>query len=110
MALVVKTAFPKRLLRLIKAGIREGKIRTWIYDSTGHFTHAARQWKDQAWIKPVVKGKSLKFVVLLPAWDVKQGVEGYYQGKFSQMLHNHFGYSAVVISHAEEEAVSLNSQ
>ena len=105
MALTVNTSDPDRLLREIKAAIDSYSVRTWIYNAKGHFTHVPPQWRDEAWLKPVVRRGCLEFLLILPPGDAKQGVAGVYQGRFATMLQNHFGYSAVVSANPDQPPI-----
>ena len=105
MSLVVKTPDPEGLLENIKAGNATRKIRTWTCNAKGNFTHSPQQWRDQAWLKPIVRRGCLHFLVLLPAGEAKQGVAGVYQGRFAEMLQNHFQHTAVESSNPDDVPV-----
>lgn len=97
MAVHFVTASPKQLLeKFIKAvaaprGTKDG-ITTWIKSDTGDFyTHAAANWKGQAWFKPTVKQVGLTFDILPPkGMNVSLLAYGYYHGHLIETFLNHF--------------------
>jgi hypothetical protein len=61
MAVIVPTPQPKSLLSAIYKAIDDKKVDTWAYDKDGDFTHTPDQWRDQAWLRPVVQQGVLLF-------------------------------------------------
>jgi len=106
MTLTVKTQDPSGLLRKIKKAINDGAVRTWSYNARGDFTHKAKQWKEQAWLRPRVAPRALHFDLIPPKQGVKEGVDGVYHGRFAGMLRTHFECIALETTaqqHAEAE-------
>ena len=91
MSIVVVTSKPKTLLAAIKKAIDDKDVETWEYDSDGDFTHTPPQWRQKAWLRPVVQEGQLTFK-LLPQKDVSltNAVNGVYHGRFIEMLVTHF--------------------
>ena len=91
MALIVSTSKPSALLGAIKKAIDDKKIETWECDKDGDFTHKPDQWRNQAWLRPVVGNGELKFGLLgkqnIPMTKLIYGV---YHGRFIEMLLSHF--------------------
>ena len=92
MSLIFKAAQPKTLLDAIKKEINSEKIVTWSCDSDGDFTHTPEQWKNKAWLRPIVGTDELKFNIIKPTSVTKFGnaVLGIYYGRFLEMVSNHF--------------------
>jgi hypothetical protein len=110
MPLTITTPDPRGLLQDIKRAIDAGSVRTWAYNTKGHFTHRAPQWKEQAWLKPILALGTLQFVIILPTkGEVIQGVESVYQGRFVSMLWKHFKCTAVESSTCQQSALSRRS-
>jgi hypothetical protein len=91
MALVVTAMKPAALLAAIKKAINDKHIDTWEYDKDGDFTHSRPQWKDKAWLRPVVQQGILTFGLLGQNGVVMtKAVYGVYHGRFIEMLLTHF--------------------
>jgi hypothetical protein len=92
MAIIIYTDEPDELLSAIKTAINDKKIRTWACAKDGRFTHTPEQWNEKAWLKPIVEEGKLRFVTKLPAGkeEYEDDVFGVYNGRFSEMLINHF--------------------
>jgi len=91
MAITVKTNSPSSLLSSIKRAIDNQKITTWRYDSGGDSRHSPEQWDGQGYLKPSVgiNELTLAFNSLNPKVSTKI-VSAVYQGRFIEMLANHF--------------------
>jgi hypothetical protein len=50
---------PERLLENFKKKIDDGKVETWSYDADGDFSHTPSQWKNRAWLRPVIEDDRL---------------------------------------------------
>jgi hypothetical protein len=65
LAILVETDRGRALVDAVGAGIQEGRITTWEYESKRGFTHITpdHQWDEQAWLKPSVEspGVVLRF-------------------------------------------------
>ena len=123
MAIIVLThGDPKGLLDAIKEGIDNKRIRTWQYDEDGDFTHAREQWRFEAWLRPAIHGKELRFTIFPPS-DEEVSVETYaiYHGRFVEMILAHFDrlfvfavssalpqYGDVVSSVSDDDAGAIN--
>jgi hypothetical protein len=94
MALIVNTSNPAGLLAAIRKGIDDGHIVTWSYDADGDFTHTPDQWKNRAWLRPVVStahADELRFKILKQQGiDMPSVVYAVYHGRFIEMLLGHF--------------------
>jgi hypothetical protein len=80
------------LLDAIIWQIDSGLIETWAYNRAGAFTHTASsgQWKNKAWLMPVVEDKRLRFKFLKPKdKTVTREFFAVYQGRFIEMLIEH---------------------
>ena len=93
--ITVITTDPSGLLASIKEGIREYKIRTWgivPIKNVDYFTHTAEQWNEKAFLESTVFSNQLQFEL---NWykDNEPDIytKGVYQGRFIEMLCNHFG-------------------
>ena len=91
MAVRVLCDDPQALLKKIRAAVRNGTVETWQLDAEGDFTHAPRQWVNQAWFRPNVLSKSLDFNIL-GRTDKRMSRPAYavYHGRFVEMLLAHF--------------------
>lgn len=66
MSVRVTTTKPKALLSSIKQAIDDKKIETWEYDSDGDFTHSPKQWKNEAWMRPMIDdGRLILKIIIL---------------------------------------------
>ena len=91
-ALTVKTGNPANLLAAIKKAIADEKIETWSFDKQGDFVHTPPQWKGKGWLRPSTSTTGeLNLEFLFPINTVKERiVPAVYQGRFIEMLINHF--------------------
>jgi hypothetical protein len=92
MAVRALTDDARGLLDAIKELIDEGHIATWAYDRNGDFTHTASggQWKNKAWLRPVIHEDRLRFRFLKPkANEVTREIFAVYHGRFIEMLIAH---------------------
>ncbi len=91
MALIIETTRPQALLNSIKKAIDDKNVETWSYDSDGDFTHSPEQWKNKAWLRPIVVEGKLKFGIIKPEnANVSKLIYGVYHGRFIEMLLAHF--------------------
>src|SRR5580658_7021945 len=67
MAVIVTSDNPRKLLSEMKSAIRDGKIQSWVVDKDGDFTLQQEQWKDRAWLHPVVTEGKVTFNILSPS-------------------------------------------
>jgi hypothetical protein len=91
MALIANTQDPSVLLVAIKKAIDDNEIDTWSYDKDGDFTHTPSQWKNLAWLRPVIDSGTLKFGIIGHK-DIALSKTTYsvYHGRFIEMLLTHF--------------------
>ncbi|KLU22231.1 hypothetical protein EOS_31530 [Caballeronia mineralivorans PML1(12)] len=108
MAITVNASKPSQLLAAIKKAIDDKEIETWSYDGDGDFTHTPDQWKNKAWLRPVVVSSSLRFGLLgQKDIDMTKVVYGVYHGRFNEMLLTHFDedFSSTVASAQKDASV-----
>lgn len=69
-----------------------GKITTWEKSADGPFyTHKAKDWHAQAWMKPVVQSDQLVFNIVRPQnANISSLVYAYYHGHLTETFLNHF--------------------
>lgn len=77
------------LLARVKKLIDEGHITTWAYDSDGHFTHTASQWRRKAWFEPQERSDKLRLRIIAPKSGMTREVFAVYHGRFIEMLIAH---------------------
>lgn len=91
MAVILFCDRPEELLSNIKAAVRDGTITTWQMDTDGDFTHVPEQWKNKAWLRPVVQNGQLIFNILgQKRQKMSVAVYAVYHGRFIEMLLTHF--------------------
>ena len=91
MAVRVFCKSPGTLLNNIKARINDGSIETWAIDADGDLTHSPVQWKDRAWLRPVLLEDRLVFRIIPPKGKhITRAVYGVFHGRFIEMLLRHF--------------------
>lgn len=103
MAVHFQTDGPKQLLAMFMQAVTaphgtKGGITTWIKSETGElFTHAAEDWKGEAWFKPSVKPNGLAFNTF-PSKGKKVSLlaYGYYHGHLIETFLNHFDLDFVL--------------
>lgn len=90
MAIYFSTSQPNGLLGAFKKAIDDGHIETWSYDSDGDFTHTPPQWKNLAWMRPVISSGLLTFRFLgSQARTTKKSTYGIYHGRFIESMLTH---------------------
>jgi hypothetical protein len=91
MAIIITTERPNELLGAIKTAIDNDDIITWSYDDAGDFTHTAKQWINEAWLRPKIYAGELRLGIV-PPQGVKVSTEIYaiYHGRFIEMILAHF--------------------
>jgi len=91
MTIRIRTTDPTGLLNAIKLAIRNGQIETWSYDSDDDFTHTAKQWNLQAWLRPSISTEALVLSIFTPPGvTLTKEVYGIYHGRFIEMVLVHF--------------------
>lgn len=91
MAILIKTKFPRTIIRLIKKKIDNDEIRTWKYDREGDFTHCNIQWVNHAWFTPIYEENMLVMGIIgRKDRDMTQAEYAIYHGRFVELLLSHF--------------------
>ena len=93
MTIFVKTSSPGMLVDSIREKIKSQTIKTWTVDEDGDMTHAAEQWKYNAWIRTKIEpGLSRVVFYIICRNDRNLSVSDYaiYHGRFVEMLLTHF--------------------
>jgi hypothetical protein len=104
----IATTTPAKLLERIKAGIDDGSIKTWSYDTDGDFTHNPTQWNKKAWLRPSVTTTGLELNFIAPTGGAVREVFAVYQGRFQEMMMSHF-YNSYTTSCASPRPTSVDS-
>jgi hypothetical protein len=90
MAINFETPTPNKLLAAFKKDIDDGKVVTWSYDSDGDFTHTPDQWKNRAWLRPVVYQGQLTMNFIGSNKEVTPSVVySVYHGRFIESMLTH---------------------
>jgi hypothetical protein len=94
------TSNPQALLTAFKKAIDDKRVVTWAYDKDGDFTHTPDQWKNHAWLRPVVSNGRLTMRFLgrsseVTTWEVY----AVYHGRFveSMVAHCNTLFSAATV-------------
>lgn len=93
MALKIFSHHPAALLSKIKKAIDDDKVATWSYNANNEFDHATRNWTGLCKFKVTICDGYLLCTANPPAGQkhfANRDVFGVYQGRFSEMLMNHF--------------------
>ena len=93
MALTITTDQPRALLSAIRDAIRAGVVATWNTTPEGYFTHTAAsgQWRNRAWLKPVLSNTYLRLYIVRPKnRQVSKVTYAVYHGRFAEMILTHF--------------------
>jgi hypothetical protein len=91
MAINFETTDSQKLLSSFKDGIRQGHIVTWSCDTDGDFTHTTEQWKNQAWMRPVLyRGQlTMNFIGNSRATKPMREIYAIYHGRFIESMLAH---------------------
>lgn len=94
MAIYFETHDPHGLLNAFDAAVAKnnhaGGIATWS-KANGFYTHDATQWKNKAYLKPVISVGRLTFNIFKPQNGAAPSVVyGYYHGHLIETFLNHF--------------------
>jgi hypothetical protein len=95
MALFFFTSDPKALLAAFNQRIDQreplGKITTWVRDAEGDYTHVAKNWAREAWLRPRLVEGALVFNILGNTKHTMTAVVyGYYHGHLTETFLTHF--------------------
>lgn len=90
MAINLDTTDPYKLLASFKKAIDDRHVVTWSYDKDGDFTHTPEQWKNQAWLRPVILNGRLT-MNFVGREDIKtsKAIYGVYHGRFIESMLTH---------------------
>lgn len=99
---------PKGLLEAFKTAIDDGHVTTWSYDDDGDFTHTAEQWKEQAWLRPVIYTDqlTLNFVINPETKKSPRYLYGVYHGRFIETMLVHCD---TLFTNASASALATNA-
>lgn len=91
MSLTFYTQQPRALLDTFKKAIKDGHVVTWSCDKDGDFTHTLEQWKNQAWMRPVIKqgGLVMNFIGNPRATKPMRELYAIYHGRFAELMLAH---------------------
>jgi len=90
MALYFTTTQPAQLLARYKKMIDDKEVETWSYDQDGDFTHTPDQWRNKAWLRPVIETGRLAFYVIKPnGVNISTTVYSVYHGRFIESMLAH---------------------
>lgn len=93
MSIYVKSSNPQKLINDIKDTIEQLGIETWSVDKDGDYTHTAEQWKNHAWIHPIVETERVVFAIWGRVNENLTVVDyAIYHGRFVEMLLAHFDH------------------
>lgn len=94
MPVIVSTQTPKALLDAIKKEIADKKIDTWKHlehQQKDYFTHTPSQFYEKAYLLAEIGAGIITFTVVAPSsGPYEKGMYGIYEGRFIEMLLNHF--------------------
>jgi hypothetical protein len=91
MAIIIETSQAADLLEKIKSAIVGGEIVTWAYDDDDDFTHTAKQWEYEAWLRPSIGKDRLTFYIVPPTTKViSTEIYAIYHGRFIESILAHF--------------------
>jgi hypothetical protein len=90
MAINFETSDATKLLAAFKKAIDDGHVVTWSYDKDGDFTHTPDQWRNQAWMRPVVyQGRLTMNFMGRSDQKTSRAVYGVYHGRFIESMLTH---------------------
>ncbi|MCK9588148.1 MAG: hypothetical protein M0Q93_02160 [Terrimicrobiaceae bacterium] len=90
MAIHFQTSTPSKLLNSFKEAIDKKIVATWSYDKDGDFTHATEQWKNSAWLRPVIANNELIFSIIKPQnSNISTEIYAIYHGRFIESMLVH---------------------
>lgn len=93
MSIYVKSSNPQKLIHDINEKIENSEINTWCVDNDGDYTHTAEQWKNHAWIHPIVEADRVIFAIWGRVRENLSVVDyAIYHGRFVEMLLAHFDH------------------
>lgn len=93
MSIYVKCSNPRKLIDEINEKIEDSSIDTWSVDKDGDYTHIAEQWKNHAWIHPIIETERVVFAIWGRVNENLSVVDyAIYHGRFVEMLLAHFDH------------------
>jgi hypothetical protein len=107
MAISFDTNDPQRLLNDFKKAIDRNAVETWTYDKDGDFTHTPDQWKNEAWLRPVIyPGRLVMNFLGNNSKKTTKVVYGVYHGRFIESMLMHCDK---LFTNAHASALATNS-
>ena len=95
--LTIKTSDPMELLQKIKMAIQEGHILDWQVDSDGDFTQTHEEFKNRAFLEPIILVGELRFeLITFKQHRISKSISGVFQARFLEMLSTHFESEFIV--------------
>lgn len=90
MAIYFETNDPSKLLYEIKLAIDDGRIKAWLCDKDGDFTHTADIWKNRAWLRPKIQNGRLELFIIAPIrTNISSEVYAVFHGRFIEAVLIH---------------------
>jgi hypothetical protein len=90
MAINFETTTPRKLLAAFKKAIDDKHVVTWAYDNDGDFYHTPPQWKDKAWLRPVIFESQRLTLNYLTRTATTSGPDyAVYHGRFIESMLTH---------------------
>jgi hypothetical protein len=90
MAINFETSDPHNLLASFKKAINAKHVVTWSYDADGDFTHTPDQWKNRAWLRPVIyQGRLTMNLLGRKSVVTSKELYGVYHGRFIESMLAH---------------------
>ena len=98
MSIYVKSSNPQKLINDINEKIENSGIDTWSVDKDGDYTHTAEQWRNHAWIHPIIETGRIVFAIWGRVSENLSVVDyAIYHGRFVEMLLAHFDHQCDII-------------
>lgn len=89
--LTIKTPDPMGLLQKIKMAIQNGSVMEWQVDSDGDFTQTHEEYKNRAFLEPIILMGELRFeLITFKQHRITKSISGIFQARFLEMLSTHF--------------------
>ena len=89
--LTIKTSDPTGLLQKIKMAIEKGCVREWQVDSDGDFTQTHEEFKNRAFLEPIILVGELRFeLITFKQHRITKSISGLFQARFLEMLSTQF--------------------
>jgi hypothetical protein len=107
MAINFETTDPEKLLATFRKMIDKKEVLTWSYDKDGDFTHTPDQWKNEAWLRPVLyNGRLVMNFLGHNKHKTTKVLYGVYHGRFIESMLTHCD---TLFTNAHATAMPTNS-